>query len=163
VSSELAAGALLQHRKWTAAQLGAVDEHGNTALLLAALKGHVKIAELLLASGANGRAVNGNGNNAWQINSFFCATGRVFVDAIFKHVDSRFIDEQAPNGRNALMLTGARVRVRVCMSDERPEYVRMRFVRAPTRVSCARIMVEARVWGASSSLLLAELHLLHCH
>ena len=104
--SDRAVASLLKHRKWSPEQLEEVDQHGNTALLLTALQGHVKIGTLLLEAGANGRAVNAQGNNAWQVSSFFCVSGKAFVDTIFKHVEKKFIDEQAPNGRNALMLTG---------------------------------------------------------
>jgi ankyrin repeat protein len=95
------------HSNWGPATLDAIDEHGNTALLLAATLGHAEIAQLLLSAGANGLVTNKMGNNAWQIAAFYCSGGRSFIDTIFKFVPHDHVDDQAPNGRNALMLAAS--------------------------------------------------------
>jgi ankyrin repeat protein len=78
---------------WDPANLDARDDHGNTALMLAANVGHDEAAELLLTAGCDGLSLNDRGNSVWQASAWFCGTGRKFIDTIFKFVSKSHVGE----------------------------------------------------------------------
>ncbi|GMH53156.1 hypothetical protein TrRE_jg13559 [Triparma retinervis] len=90
------------------AELSKVDEHGNTALHLAALTtGNAMAATAMLKSTpdhAFALIENNNGNTALQVASFYDSSGS-FVSTLLSDEGVReSINKEAPNGRTALHL-----------------------------------------------------------
>jgi ankyrin repeat protein len=104
---EIQAGANAGEDK-IAAELAKVDEHGNTALLLAALSGWTTAANVMFAlTPAREWAVmaNINGNTALQVGSFFSVSSQ-FIEALLAEKEIRATIEHGAhlNGRTALIL-----------------------------------------------------------
>ena len=90
------------------AELSKVDEHGNTALHLAALTtGNAMAATAMFKSTPDHTFAlieNGNGNTALQVASFYDSSGSFVSILISDDMVRKSINKPAPNGRTALHL-----------------------------------------------------------
>jgi uncharacterized protein len=83
--------------EWPKTDLNQLNAQGESPLMLAALKGHVKIAEALVKKGAD---VNKTG---WAPLHYAASSGHVPIMAMLIE-NSAYIDAESPNGTTPLMM-----------------------------------------------------------